>query len=363
MRLTTSSIKFPARRSAQIRTLKAMFLIISVLVALPATADSLFPRYVHSVFSGDLSWMLDQEAEAFQHDPVYRQFQERFIRKEVPPGWQELETGLARDALFLYRDYWIDALTRPSELENLELTLAAALDELMQGHGLEIEGADAFERLQLAMESEGWGFQGGRTPPLQDFILWRNNEVVEFEVRLTDGIQPVQVNFLDEFVSMGWSNFATFGHTSTGGWANREALFCIREHYPDLDSESFRVAYLTHEARHFADYIEYPELEPADLEYRGKLTQLYFAENEGPQYLAQFRNTANKDTGAPHPRANWVVLDQLGEKLGVDAFNPDAMAYIPWKMVANASLELLESHSRQLDLAGAGTVRGLIATP
>jgi len=328
-----------------------------------AAAEPLFPRYVHSVFSGDLSWMLDLDSAAYENDAVYPQFQTRFIEKEVPSTWQSVEQGLAREALLLYRDYWIAALLDPSAMDEHEQNLADSIDDLLTSHGMEFKGEDAFERLQLALSAEGWGFQGGRTPPLQDFILWRNEETVDYEVTLTDGLQPVRVNFLEDFISMGWSNFATFGHTSTGGWANKEALYCIREHYPDLEAERFRVAYLTHEARHFSDYLDYPELEPADLEYRGKLTQLYFAETEGPQYLDQFRKTANNNTPTPHPLANWFVLERLGEILGIDAFDPDAMKDIPWNIVAQASLELLESHSQQLNQAGAETVTGLIAGP
>ena len=61
--------------------------------------------------------------------------------------------------------------------------------------------------------------------------------------------------------------------TSTGGWAKEDGLYCLCRHY-DLDSERYKLSFLKHEARHFADYELYPELQPSDMEYRSKLTEL-----------------------------------------------------------------------------------------
>ena len=57
--------------------------------------------------------------------------------------------------------------------------------------------------------------------------------------------------------------------------ASSNGLFAIGD--CDRTSETFLVSYLKHEARHFADTLDFPNLSGADLEYRAKLTELAFA--------------------------------------------------------------------------------------
>jgi hypothetical protein len=137
-------------------------------------------------------------------------------------------------------------------------------------------------------------------------MIWTSNDTVVESVELTDDTYEVELNYLDDFVSYGWSNFAAFGMASTGGWAKKDGLYCICRHY-DLDSERFKLSFLKHEARHYADFKLYPELQPADLEYRGKLTELAYSEEGIYRLLEQFTKAANRVENAPHPLANWYV--------------------------------------------------------
>ena len=94
---------------------------------------------------------------------------------------------------------------------------------------------------------------------IYDLFLWREQHERTYDIDLGDTRVNVKVVFMDDFLSHGWSSFATLGHARAGGWATREALFCKAEDY-DVESESFKISYLRHEGRHFADYKQFPAL-------------------------------------------------------------------------------------------------------
>ncbi len=196
---------------------------------------------------------------------------------------------------------------------------------------------------------------------MQDFILWRETETQDYQVELSDGTQPVTVHFLDDFVSEGWSNFATFGHTGTGGWANDDGLFCISSAY-DRESERFLVGYLKHEARHYADYQLFPKLEGPDLEYRAKLTELMFVGDGQGDLIGKFISHANGQSDAPHPLANYHVLEEIA---GIVRLNGSPEDPASWKTVdpdavRAAARELFEQHNQRLYDEGSDTATGIL---
>lgn len=84
---------------------------------------------------------------------------------------------------------------------------------------------------------------------------------------------------MDEFVTLGWTEFATMDKYHPGGWATDDALNCVKKAY-DVSSETFLISYLAHEGRHCSDYKHFPKLRnSADLEYRAKLTELSMADS------------------------------------------------------------------------------------
>jgi hypothetical protein len=223
-------------------------------------------------------------------------------------------------------------------------------------------GEDAFEALAGFIEARGYRAITGRTPPLMDLIVWRRDRVEETAVELTDGTHAVPVAYMEEFVSRGWSHFATFGRASTGGWADRNGLHCVAESY-DLDSESFAVSFLKHEARHFVDYVPYPSLESADLEYRAKLTELIYANQLLPELLAGFAGNAARVADAPHALASWHVVHDLSREI-LGSERPEdlaGLASVAADEVRTVARRLLAAHDEALRAAGAETTRGVLA--
>jgi hypothetical protein len=222
--------------------------------------------------------------------------------------------------------------------------------------------AEVIAVVEELVEAEGLHFQGGVTLPHFDLMLWSREEPKTFECELTDTAQSVEVVFLGGFLEHGWTHYATFGRSSTGGWATRERLYCLRDSY-DLASERFLVSYLKHEARHFADYTRFPALEQIDLEYRGKLTELAFAKATLFELLASFAANAARNPAAPHSFANHCVLRDLSRELlgeevldGTDPRWRESGA----ELVHGAARALLELHSDRLTDAGAATTTGIL---
>ena len=323
--------------------------------------------YFKMLFSGDVS-----EAQAlFEATPedhgsqmLRDQFNRRFVERSDGLDFSSIKSPRVVEIAELYQDYWRDALMQLAPIEQLDTTLKNRLDRILINEGFTSALIDEdllLENVETFIEQQGYFALTGRTPPLQELMIWTGNEVNTQSVELTDGHYQVDVNFLDDFVSYGWSNFATFGMASTGGWAEKDGLYCLCGDY-DLSSERYELSFLKHETRHFADFGLYPELQASDLEYRGKLTELAFS-NEGTYGLVSyFSNAANKVPDAPHPLANWYVMNGLSKYLFAGKIPGEASAWedIPKENIRQTALLLLEEHDTALAEQGALTTRGVI---
>ena len=323
--------------------------------------------YLKMVFAGDVSGAID----LFASEPDDRgsmmlvdRFERRFNDRTDGLDLTRIESPAVTEIAELFQSYWLDALMQSAPLDELEGRLKGRLDNLLVEHDFAsaLDDEDTlFENVEAFIRAEGYFAQSGRTPPLLDLMIWTSNDKVIESVELTDGTYDVELNYIDEFVSYGWSNFAAFGMASTGGWAKKDGLYCICRHY-DLDSERFKLSFLKHEARHYADFGLYPELQPADLEYRGKLTELAYSEEGTYRLLEQFTKAANRVENAPHPLANWYVVEGISELLPDGKWPADASAWesIPKEEIRQAARRLLENHDDKLADLGPSTARGIV---
>ena len=323
--------------------------------------------YLKMVFAGDVSGAVD----LFASEPDDRgsmmladRFERRFNERTDGLDLTRIESPVVREIVELFQSYWLDALMKTAPLDVLEERLKRRLDDMLieRGFASALEDEDAlFENVEAFIRKEGLFAQSGRTPPLLDLMIWTSNDTVVESVELTDDTYEVELNYLDDFVSYGWSNFAAFGMASTGGWAKKDGLYCICRHY-DLDSERFKLSFLKHEARHYADFKLYPELQPADLEYRGKLTELAYSEEGIYRLLEQFTKAANRVENAPHPLANWYVVEGLSELLPDGEWPAEASAWesVPKEQIRQAARRLLQIHDNKLADLGPSTAKGVV---
>ena len=278
------------------------------------------------------------------------------MRQRLGPTAPAVETakGITGRALAIYRGYWVAAMARPQAREAEEGKLADALRALLGAPG----GTDmnALEPiLAKAIEADGYHSLEGRTGLLRELMVWSKQDSRTMRVVLPEGEREVRVELLDGFTSFGWSNYATCGRASTGGWTTDDALFAVVPRYASLDGEEFRVSFLGHEAQHFADKARFKDLKAWELEYRAKLTELAQAKETRAKVLDKFIIDQGDDPASPHSYANRNVLNDLVERLRLK--DAAGLAAAEVRAVQAAAIGLLREDTRRRT-ARRQTVRG-----
>lgn len=239
---------------------------------------------------------------------------ERFGPGSLPPQIG-LDSTLTGRAISAYRSYWWSALKRPETQALAEGELQIRLRKLLRLPGN--ADVDAIEEaLRTRIATEGFHALVGRTPPLLELMVWKSETEEIRDVPLPEGRHRVSVKFLDQFSSLGWAAFATCDHGFTGGWVQPDAIYAVGPGWKDLAGENFIISFVAHETQHFADKKRLGDLEPWELEYRAKLTELALANTTLPKLLGAFQSNQSSDRDLPHSYANALVLARLKDKLG-----------------------------------------------
>jgi hypothetical protein len=257
----------------------------------------------------------------------------------------------ARHALAAYQTYWRAALMQPTVRQEAEATLLVALRHLLARN--ELADMDALEPVLAGrLRQSGYYSLQGMTGPLRELMLWSKQDAREIRVELPEGAHTTKVMLLDDFSSLGWSDFATCHRRGTGGWATSDALFAVRPRYASLDGEVFRVTFLGHETQHFADYSRFPGLAQWELEYRAKLTELALTNETRASVLGKFTEDQGDDPQSPHAYANKRVLAALRQRLALPVDAPlDALDVSTLQSAAAAELRAdseRREHARNL---------------
>ncbi len=232
-----------------------------------------------------------------------------------------IQDPFVADVLKSYKEYWNVALM---DANNAEKHYPHLFDKLKivtkthfkKGFGSysEKEAKNLVQFIKDELLKRGYHGIYGRTIPHLELMLWKKQTEKDYVVQLPHGPSEVKVVLLDNFVTQGWSNYATFGYSGAGGWAEKDKLYCVAPSY-DLDSESFKVSYLAHEGQHFSDYKKFPKLEQPELEYRAKLVELTLANETSKQLIDKFRTGGGDSRQFPHAFANHKVFHQIQSEL------------------------------------------------
>ena len=249
--------------------------------------------------------------------------------------------------LAAYRDYWTRVMLKEINGSVAEHQLAAKLAKLAS-EGISARVAEDMDAIEPALEAriETHGFHAlfGVTAPMREFMLWRKQTDQTYVVDLPAGQQTVHVVLLDDFISLGWSGYATCDYYHTAGWAKPDRLYAVRQAY-DLDSESFRVSYLMHEGQHFSDYQRFPDMKQPDLEYRAKLVELSNAKYTLYDLLDAFAGNESASRATPHSWANRKLMTQLADAL----LHGQAPSSVAWKSIAPADINAAARRLFELD--------------
>ena len=188
----------------------------------------------------------------------------KYRRFDVPDKLNEI----LRLYQIYYRDTFYCGLPEAEAAEKLLAGLKALLNMP------DAEEALLTERLHAVFEAEGYHALFGKTQGYYGPYVWRETVPTVYQVGLPGGTAEYTVNILKGFVFRSWMDYLTFGRFGTGGWASPDGTInCIEQAY-DLESERFRVSLLKHEAQHTVDRKRFPQITPAELEYRAKLVEL-----------------------------------------------------------------------------------------
>jgi hypothetical protein len=293
-------------------------------------------------------------------------YKKRFYYPQDSSDLKTTEDNDINKLLDIYRRYWRSSLLDPAGKYDsvLKEDLIIFLQQSYQPAKaafitLEKDSVDKFLSKYITEFIESKSFYTtesgyGKTGGIYDLLLWRKHTDTTYNISLGNEAVNVKLFFMEDFVSLGWMEYATFGYQYPGGWATKEALYCVKQAY-DVNSESFKISYLKHEARHFADYKLFPKLSSADLEYRAKLTELIFLKKNLYNIVNYFIDNANEKSGNSHLIAHYYLIGHLSKSLFRNGFENDINNWkkIPVKKINRESKKLLKRNTRQLQKLGA----------
>ncbi len=219
-------------------------------------------------------------------------------------------TDELNDILRLYQVYYRDTfycgVPETEAADRLLTQLRALLNQP------DAEEAFLTEQLRSTFEAAGYHALFGKTQGYYGPYIWRETVPTVYQVQLPDGTAEYTVNILKGFVFRSWMDYLTFGRYGTGGWASPDGTInCVQQAY-DFASERFLVSLLKHEAQHTVDMKRFPEITPAELEYRAKLVELHYSGDLG--LLQKFLSEADESkAGDSHATASARIKREFAE--------------------------------------------------
>lgn len=255
--------------------------------------------------------------------------------------------------LALYQRYWRIALLNAST--NYDSIFATSLHDFISKNYLPAtnmprndDSLDVY--LKKYIESNHLHSTGfGKTGKLYDLLVWKTEKDTVYSFKLGAEKLTPSVVFMDDFITLGWEEYATLGRLYPGGWTTPQSLYCVRKAY-DLNSENFLISYLAHEGRHFADTKLFPELASADLEYRAKLVELSLADKTLYNLIDFFIATSNYDSENGHSVAAYCAIRDLSKAIFHTEFEKDKSKWqtISREKINKAAAKILKDNTKTL---------------
>lgn len=269
--------------------------------------------YKNHLIRGDLHGAVDYLGHFPEQAARLRKYQERFVEAR----YQHYAIAPVPDgALLAYQEYFQDIFWLNMDKSTAEGKLRAALLVLINAPEANSMSLDDVERTLLTphFEAAGLHFLGGRTGEYYGPYIWRTTESRSYRVELPGGVQAYTVRLLDGFIMRSWMAYLSFDAVGTSGWADEDGVIsCVKAAY-NLESETFRVSLLKHEAQHTRDLAEHPGMAQELLEYRAKLVELIYTEQRN--LLVTFAaQTGPTDTQDAHTRAANRLVQAFTDRL------------------------------------------------
>ncbi len=291
------------------------------------------------------------------------EFNSRFAHEVDNSAYFSGQKSKIHELHVIFKDYWRKSLLNPDEAQ--ERTLGkSAIGFLKKNYppakDKKITRDSLGYFLSNYIKSKGYYTTEavGKTGRLLDLLIWKSQRDTTYTFNLKSEKLEVKVVFMNDFITLGWEEYATLGKYYPGGWAKNDAIYCVEEAY-DLESENFKISYLAHEGRHFVDYKAFPNLKGPDLEYRAKLSELSLAQETIYDLIRSFTSNANPESENPHPLANYCVIRDLSKMLFKTDFQKDASQWktISAKKINKTAFSLLKNNTKALRKKGKSVER------
>jgi len=285
-------------------------------------------------------------------------FKTRFAHDNDQSNYLNERKSQIDPLLKIFRDYWrVSLKDTGNNYDTLFVKNAASL--LLSKGFLKPDQIATDDTIDVYMKkyilSLGYYNNGlGKTGRLYDLLVWRKQKDTVYQFSLQGEKINAPVVFMDDFITLGWEDYATLGEHYPGGWTTTEAIYCVKSAY-DLKSESFLVDLLAHEGRHFADKRLFPHLQSADLEYRAKLVELSLLKNTVYKTIDFFINESDHTNYQnPHPFADYCVIRDLSKIFFKVEFEKDIAKWksIPYGQINKAAEKLLQQNTVELKAKG-----------
>ncbi|MEX0312570.1 MAG: hypothetical protein AB3N18_00210 [Allomuricauda sp.] len=294
-----------------------------------------------------------------EEDQKFKQvFEDRFKGETDNSDYLRDKKTKIHELQLIFRNYWRQYLLDPNPKHERNLGMNAI--GFLKTHFPEVKDKNITRDslgffLSQYIKSRGFltTTSVNKTGGLYDLLVWRSQRDTLYAFSLKKEKIKTKVVFMQDFVTLGWEEYATLGKYHPGGWTSNGIIYCVEDAY-DLESENFQISYLAHEGRHFLDNAAFPGLDNADLEYRAKLSELSLAKITLYDLVEGFISNANNQSENPHPLANYHVVSNLSRSLFGKKFEEDIHGWkkIPQKKLNKAAYKLLKRNSKVLKEQG-----------
>ena len=286
-----------------------------------------------------------------------RKFNERFV-DQTEIFQTTSESKILDDIAMIYRTYWREdfmKINNESKDYNFEFVKhlgSYLIDNNLVNKSIEdvVSFKDISSDLKEVIRREGAFCETFFLNDTYDIIIWKTQSEKKFKVETPNESREIPVVFFSDIILNNRLSFLTFGTKKTGGWPNNKKGVIYSGDY-DEKSEKFKYSFLTHEANHFFDVEKYPNLSAADLEYRSKLIELIYVNNDKNRMLKQFLTGAsNKKRSHGHAYANFKVMHDFSKQIFKKPFegNLNKWKEVSVETINKVALSLYKTNEEKL---------------
>ena len=143
---------------------------------------------------------------------------------------------------------------------------------------------------------------------------------------------------MDGFIFRSWLAYISFDEIGTGGWSAGDGTICCVKSAYSIESESFQVSLLKHEAQHEWDKAHYKDLSSWKLEYRAKLVELIYSKERNllESFLAE---ADNSDRDNAHAFASNQIIDGFTR---LTKYGREKLKNVPVSEIQEIALKLFQ---------------------